>query len=75
MKPIVVRFPPAAKLGESAEKEDAILFPGIRERLVDVVNFWAQRGYTVSNNRRGRLVVRKASRATVFFNRFRRGVK
>lgn len=72
MKPVVIRFPPSARLGEPEQKEDAILFPGIRERLVDVVNSWAQRGYTVSNNRRGRLVVRKASRATFFFNRFRR---
>jgi hypothetical protein len=75
MKPIVVRFPPSAKLGEPAEKEDAILFPRLRERLVDVVNEWAQRGYTVSNNLRGRLVVKKASRARNLFNKIRRGVK
>jgi hypothetical protein len=75
MKPVVIRFPPSVKLGEPVEKEDAILFPRMRERLADVVNSWTQRGYTVSNNRRGRLVVRKASRATFFFNRFRRGVK
>lgn len=75
MKPVVIRFPPSAKLGEPVEKEDAILFPGIRDRLVDVVNTWAQRGYTVSNNRRGRLVVKKASRAKLIFDRIRRGVK
>ena len=73
MKPIVVRFPPAAKLGEPAEKEDAILFPRLRERLIDVVNEWSQRGYKVSNNRRGRLVVRRASRAKLIFDRIRRG--
>jgi len=72
MKPIVVRFPPAAKLGEPVEKEDAILFPRMRERLAEIVEQWNARGYKVSNNRRGRLVVKKASRATFFFNRFRR---
>jgi len=74
MKPIVIRFPPAAKLGEPQEAE-VLLFPRMRERLAEIVKHWNERGYAVSNNLRGRLVLKKdkkASRAAVFFNRIRR---
>jgi len=77
MKPTVLRFPPNVDLREPDRDEsaDVILFPRIRGLLTDLVSEWNARGYTVGNNKRGRLVVRKASRATVFFNRFRRNSK
>jgi hypothetical protein len=69
----VIRFPPLVDLRDTEPREaEVILFPRIRERLVDLVKSWNARGYQVSNNRRGRMVVKKASRATFFFNRFRR---
>lgn len=71
MKPIVIRFPPSAKLGEPQEAE-VIIFPHIRQRIAELVASWNARGYAVSSNRRGQLVVKKASRAKLFFDRIRR---
>ena len=69
----VIRFPPLVDLRQpNVEPAEVVIFPRIRERLVDVVNSWAQRGYMVSNNGRGRLVVKKASRAKLIFDRIRR---
>jgi hypothetical protein len=51
---------------------DVILFPRVRGLLSDLVKSWNARGYTVSNNRRGRMVVKKASRAKLIFDRIRR---
>lgn len=67
----VVRFPPYVDLREKQEAE-VILFPRIRGYLVDLVKDWNARGYMVSNNRRGHLVVKRASRAKLFFDRIRR---
>lgn len=70
-EPKVLRFHSSIDLREQKEAE-VILFPRIRERLVDLVKSWNARGYAVSNNLRGRLVVKKASRAKLFFDRIRR---
>ena len=72
-EPKVLMFHSSIDLREREKQEaDVILFPRIREHLADLVKSWNERGYQVSNNLRGRLVVKKASRATFFFNRIRR---
>gem|GEM_PF-5084008 len=37
-----------------------ILFPNMRTPLIQVVRYWCNRGFYISNNRRGRLVLVKA---------------
>jgi hypothetical protein len=72
-EPKVLMFHSSIDLREREERDaEVILFPRIRERLVDLVKSWNARGYQVSNNRRGRMVVKKASRAKLIFDRIRR---
>jgi hypothetical protein len=70
-EPKVLMFHSSVDLREQQEA-DVILFPRVRGLLSDLVKSWNARGYTVSNNRRGRMVVKKASRAKLIFDRIRR---
>lgn len=40
-----------------------ILFPNMRAPIVEIVRQWNERGYWLTNNKRGRLVLVRATRS------------
>jgi hypothetical protein len=75
MNPTKIVFPPYVDLRAPKEPADVILFPKVRGLFADLIKDWKARGYDVTCSTRGNLIVKRASRATVFFNRIRRGAK